>query len=99
MSAPDFENPADADGDNVYEVTVEADDDTYTATRNVEVTVTDVVEEVPSDPVTLYDANDDGMIVATEVLAAVSDYFNDEITASEVLAVVAKYFSDARASS
>ena len=44
-SGPDFESPADADTDNVYEVTVEADDGTYTATRNVEVTVTDVDED------------------------------------------------------
>ena len=42
---------------------------------------------------------DDGTIDSTEVLAAVSAYFNGEITASDVLAVVAKYFSDARASS
>ena len=44
-SAPDFENAADADTDNLYEVTVEADDGTYMATRNVEVTVTDVDED------------------------------------------------------
>ena len=45
-SSPDFENPADADADNVYEVTVEADDGTNTLTatgkRDVTVTVTDV---------------------------------------------------------
>ena len=70
-----------------------------TATRNVVVTVTDVEEAVIDDPVALYDANDDGMIVADEVLAAVKAYFNDEITADEVLAVVRQYFADARASS
>ena len=43
--------------------------------------------------------DDDGMIVAAEVLAAVKAYFNDEITANEVLAVVKQYFADARASS
>ena len=42
---PDYESPADADGDNVYEVTVEAEDSTYTATpQNVTVTVTNVEE-------------------------------------------------------
>ena len=44
-SGPDFESPADADTDNEYLVTVEADDDTYTATRDVVVTVTDVEED------------------------------------------------------
>ena len=41
---PDFENPADADTDNMYEVTVEADDGTYMDTQNVTVTVTNVDE-------------------------------------------------------
>lgn len=40
--APDFEAPADADGDNVYLVTLQvADPEGLTATRNVAVTVTD----------------------------------------------------------
>ena len=42
---PDFENPADADMDNVYEVTLSADDGTYDAMRTVTVTVTNVDEE------------------------------------------------------
>ena len=41
---PDFENPADADTDNMYDVTVEADDGTYMDTRAVTVTVTNVDE-------------------------------------------------------
>ena len=101
-SAPDYENAADDGTDNVYMVTVEADDDTYTATHNVVVTVTDVEDDAPviDDPVALYDTNIvDGKIDRTEVLAAVSDYFSDDITADVVLAVVAQYFSDARASS
>ena len=43
---PDFENPADADGDNVYEVTIEAADGTYTAAPlAVTVTVTNKNED------------------------------------------------------
>ena len=43
--APDFETPADADANNVYLVTLNArDSERNTATRNVVVTVTDVVE-------------------------------------------------------
>ena len=45
VDVPDFENPTDADGDNVYEVTVVAtDDDGHIDSLAVTVTVTDVNE-------------------------------------------------------
>ena len=43
-SPPDYENPMDADMDNMYMVTVKADDGTYADTHNVMVTVTNVEE-------------------------------------------------------
>ena len=43
-SSPDYEAPADADGDNVYELTLEANDGTYTASRTLSVAVTNVDE-------------------------------------------------------
>ena len=50
MVARDFEAPADADADNVYEVTVRVTDTTgRTAARSIEVTVTDV-NEPPGAP-------------------------------------------------
>ena len=76
-SGPDFESPADADGDNEYLVTVEADDDTYTATRNVVVTVTDVEEAVIDDPLldnllAKFDTNpQNGQIDKSEVVDAI----------------------------
>ena len=42
--APDFENPADTDGDNVYEFTLEMDDGNSPTTQAFEVTVTDESE-------------------------------------------------------
>ena len=39
-SSPDYENPHDFSGDNVYKVTVRASDGTLTADRNVTITVT-----------------------------------------------------------
>ncbi len=42
--APDFESAGDADGDNVYEVTVAASDGSFTVTRQVTVTVRNVDE-------------------------------------------------------
>ena len=44
-STPDHENPADDDGDNVYNVTVEASDGTDTGTLDVTVTVTSLVDD------------------------------------------------------
>jgi hypothetical protein len=41
---PDFEAPADSDGDNVYNVTITAADDAGSNSEDVTVTVTDVVE-------------------------------------------------------
>ena len=50
VSSPDYENPASANMDNTYMVTVMADDGTYMAMRDVVVTVTDV--EDTTTPVT-----------------------------------------------
>jgi len=44
LAAPDFEAPADADSDNVYEVTVEAGDGVYYDTQALSITVEDVAE-------------------------------------------------------
>ena len=46
---PDFENPTDADTDNIYEVTVRVSDGALEDTRDVTITVTDVAEP-PSAP-------------------------------------------------
>lgn len=40
--APDFENPADADGNNIYDIVVTASDGALTTNRDVAITVTDV---------------------------------------------------------
>ena len=45
LSPPDFENPGDANGDNVYEFVVSASDGTNTTDQAVSVTVTDIVEQ------------------------------------------------------
>ena len=44
-ASPDYETPRDADTNNVYMITVKADDGTYTDTRDVTIRVTDVDEE------------------------------------------------------
>ena len=47
VSAPNAENPTDAGGNNVYDVTVQASDGTNTDTQAIAVTVTDVNEFAP----------------------------------------------------
>ncbi len=42
---PDFENSTDANGDNVYNVTIEVTDGTNTVSQNVSITVTNVAEK------------------------------------------------------
>ena len=44
ITAPDFENPGDAGGDNVYDITVTASDGTNSTDQTVAITVTDVYE-------------------------------------------------------
>ncbi|MGM0589960.1 MAG: cadherin domain-containing protein [Bacteroidota bacterium] len=46
-SAPDYENPADSDSDNEYEVTITADDGTFTTDQAITVTVQDLNDNVP----------------------------------------------------
>ncbi len=70
-TSPDYEAPADADGDNVYEVTVKATDGTYTDTQNVMVTVTD-----DDDPGTVA-LSPTSPVVGTEVTAILSDDDSD----------------------
>ena len=95
--SPDFETPADADMDNVYMVTVEADDGTYTDTHDVTVTVTDVDEDGAPGGSLLdrYDDNDNDRIDRSEVLDGINDYlFGTEgqaISKAEVLDLIRMY--------
>ena len=63
VSSPDYENPADADLGNVYEVTVKASDGTYMDTLDVMVMVTNVDE---MGTVTLW-AGTDALTMAPQV--------------------------------
>jgi hypothetical protein len=46
-TAPDYDNPADADADNVYQVTVQASDGSLAATQALSITVTAVNDNTP----------------------------------------------------
>ena len=98
-TTPNYETPADADTDNVYMVTVEANDGTNTATKAVTVTVTDVDEMdemVTGDAlVDRYDANSNGTIDKGEVITAINDYLFSEgdetISKPEVIRLINLY--------
>ena len=96
-SAPDYEAPTDANGDNVYMVTVVASNGGgQVADLAVTVTVVndpsdDVTTPGPFDPLS-YDADNDGSISKSEVLDAIDDYFDDMITKEQVLDVIDLYF-------
>ena len=79
-TAPDYESPADADGDNVYAVTVQvSDDDNNTATANLEVTVENVIELTTlAGPEDIEYAENQAVRVAT--YTASSDEDRDGIT-------------------
>ena len=47
ITAPDFENPGDAGGDNVYDITVTASDGTNSVDKTVAITVTNIYDLVP----------------------------------------------------
>lgn len=53
ITPPDFETPADANGDNIYEVTATASDGQATATQTLLITVGDVVEAPNNNPPSL----------------------------------------------
>ena len=91
MAPPDYESPEDADGDNVYRVTVQATDASdITGALEVAVSVTDADDGGVASG---YDLNKNGLIERDEALRAVFDYFADLITKDEAIEVVLLYFA------
>ena len=96
---PDFEDPDDANTDNVYEITVMAGDGTDSAMLDVRVTVTDVENDMPTGGSLLdrYDADRSGHIDLIEVSAAIDDYFlpagdPNKLSSEDMSAVIDLYF-------
>ncbi len=77
-TTPDYEDPADASGDNVYTVTVTAtDSEGASDSIDVTVTVTDVPEQLPPQPTNVvdeYDTDNSGRIDKSELADGVFDY-------------------------
>ena len=97
VRAPDYENPADANTDNTYMVTIMADDGTYMNTRDVAVRVRDVDEVEAGDSLLArYDDDKDGWIQLKEARVAVGDYFaepkGEKLSLADTRKVVGLYF-------
>ena len=95
-TTPDYEDPADADMDNMYEVTVVATAGTATEEAAVTVTVADVDDEGTGDDlVDRYDMDNSGTIDKDEVLTAIDDYLfgtgADAISKDDVLRLIDLY--------
>ena len=76
-TVPDYENPTDTGGDNVYEVTVTAtDSEGASDSIDVAVTVTDVddTEQPTTNVVDQYDTDNSGRIDKSELADGVFDY-------------------------
>ena len=96
-SSPDYEVPEDAGSDNVYMVTVKANDGTDDAMRAVRITVTDVDENVVEPGQTLlerYDTDSNG-IDQQEVINAINDYLfgvgDEVITKDQAIEIINLY--------
>ena len=102
VRTPDFENPADEDMDNEYQVTLTArDSEPNTATRDVVVTVTNVDDDEPviggDSLLDRYDADDNGEIERFEVFTAIDDYLDegaDAPTRADVFKLIEIYLGD-----
>ena len=98
-SAPDYENPTDANTDNVYMVTVMANNGNGGAELAVTVNVTNDAsddETTPTTPGTFdpwsYDADDSGTIEKPEMISAINAYlFGGTIEKSEMIQVINLY--------
>ena len=98
-TSPDFDNPADANSDNVYVVTVKArDSENNMAERQVTVTVTGMGDTTPTPGDSLMDRYDtsprDGELSLEEVFDGIDEYFDQTgpITLQEVNDLVDLYF-------
>ena len=91
-SAPDFEAPADADGDNEYMVTVKAEAGGEEETVGITINVTDVADDVAM-PVQDYDSNKDGVIQIAELLTAIEAHYAGDLGISDLLDVIEAHFA------
>ena len=94
-SSPDYAEPADADTNNVYMVTVEADDGTYTDTYDVTVRVTEVDDTdgtLPGDSLLdEYDVNGNSRIDRPEIVTAIGDFIGGRLTRTQMVDIITLY--------
>ena len=74
LAAPDFETPGDADGDNVYDVTVTASDGELSSSQDVAITITDVNETPTITSASTITAEENGTAAFRSTVTDVDGY-------------------------
>ena len=89
-TAPDYESPGSADGDNVYSVTLTATAGANSDTHDVTVTVTDVDDTGTGSGTLLqrYDADGNNDISDSELQTAILDWSGGTLTDNEMLSLI-----------
>ena len=90
IEEPDFEMPGDQNGDNVYEVTVRASDDTLNADRTVTVKVTD------ADEAGVVDLSSQDAEIGVELTATLTDSDTGAPNTAQFIDQVWTWYSAAR---
>ncbi|MFO0923544.1 MAG: cadherin domain-containing protein [Pirellulales bacterium] len=85
VSAPDFEAPTDADGNNVYVVVVQVSDGTLTDTQTLSVTVQNVISTLTVTTASDFDDSGLGSAYTIEQLNAVNGGTDGKISLREAL--------------
>ena len=92
QNSPDYEMPDDANEDNIYMITLKADDGTYMDTLDVTITVTDEDDMVTGgDLLDRYDADSSGHIDRSEAVRAVLDYQRGNLSRADAVRVILLY--------
>jgi Ca2+-binding RTX toxin-like protein len=85
VSAPDYETPTDAGGNNIYDVTVQVSDGTLTDTQAIAVTVTNVSENVYTPVITSNGAGPTAAVNVAENATAVTTVTATDLDAGSTL--------------
>ncbi|NNC98270.1 MAG: tandem-95 repeat protein, partial [Gammaproteobacteria bacterium] len=84
INPPDFENPGDSDGDNVYDVNVTASDGSLSVSQGVSITVTDQ-NDAPVVSAAIEDETSENAGLSVDLLQNASDQDGDTLSIANVV--------------
>ena len=85
LTAPDFENPSDADSNNIYKITANVSDGSLNTSANFEITVTNDTSDDPTS--TEYDGTyiGAGPIQGATICIEVTEHTSQELSTQQQL--------------